>query len=376
MQVHNTARIGSYCENRRLTQMERTWSEGKTIFPVEPRQPRAIDKDPSEMSLEELEATQDMELPTISRTAYMLTGMGAWSLEKPSPTTGRTIAELVPEENPIHSAWVTEKPLTDMTAEELRALDRWYAEHSRHIGMTPYKLLHPDKRQKIDWERSNAQTGPEIKMQMRRHHNGAPTLDVRGIKTDEDTYKHWGKYYLRLLRDQFGHVPTLDELEARQTEIKTERQLHEEHNVGIPKTWYEEVYLNGDHHLDPHNFEVFDAEYHSSYEYIDDPDLTDFDEDFVREQGLDPEAVIDELPRQIKTRIRSERDHLRVKINPNHNDALWHSRIGQSIELGLDFSHTEPRTIGRRVGDAVSEAWAKFSNPDTSGVSALETLKD
>ena len=376
MQVHNTSRIGSYCENRRLTTMERTWSEGKTIFPIEPRQPRPIDKDPAEMTLEELVVTQDMELPTISRTSFMLTGIGTWSLEKPSPQTGRTIAELVPEDNPIHSAWQTAKPKTEMTVEELRAYEKWCAEQTRGTGLTPYKTLHPDKRQKIDWEKASAKNGPEIRRRYTRNHSGVPIIEIRGIKTDDKTFPVLAKDYLRQLRDEWGHVPTMEEIEERGAALRAERTEREENNVGIPKTWYDEVYLNGNHHLDPFNFDVFDAEYHSSYEYIADPDLDEFDEDFVRDQGLDPEEVIDAMPRELRTHIRSKRDQERVIRNPSHNDALWHARIGQAIELGLDFSREEGRTMGRVVRDAVDAAWSKISDPDKTGINALSTLKD
>lgn len=377
MQVHNTSRIGSYCENIRLTPMHRAWSEGKTVFPIEPPKPRLIDKDPSEMTLEELELTQNMELPHISRQSWMLTGAGTWSLDKPSPTTGRTIAELVPEDNPIHTGFKTEKPLSELTVEELRAYEKFCAERTRHTGLTPYKYLHPAKRDKIEWERASAQSGPEIRRRYARHQStGNPIIEIRGIKTDDKTYPIEAKKYLRLLRDEWGHVPTLEEIEERGAALKAEWQERIENNVGIPKTWYEEAYLNGDHHLDPHNYDVFDAEYHSSFEYIADPDH-DFDEDFVREQGLDPEEVYDALPRSLKVHIRSKRDAERVIRNPSHNDALWHARIGQAIELGFDFSKIDgPRTTGRIVRDAVDAAWSKISDPDKTGINALSTLKD
>jgi hypothetical protein len=370
MQVHNTTRIGSYCTLSTLTEMTRTWSEGKTIFPVQMPQPRTIDKDPSEMTLQELEDTQNQELPTISRQSWMLTGQGAWSTDKPSPT-GRTIADALPDDHALRTGWKTTKPVSEMTAEEIRALERWYAENTRGTDLTPYKQLHPVKRNKIEWERWTARCSATISYAMRRNHSGVPTIEIRGKRTDDKEYEREAKWYLRFLRDQYGHVPTMEEIEEHGASIKAILEEMKEHNVGINAAWYEEVYLNGNHHEDPHNFTVFDEEYHSSYEFLSDPDL-DIDEDFVRANGLDPEDLYDLAPRTVMTKVRSKRDRERITRNPSHNDATWHARIGQSTDLGMEFQ--EPRTFGRVVGHAVQNAMSKIN--DTTGISALSMLKD
>lgn len=382
MQVHNTNRIGSYCTIGQLTPMTRQWSEGKTIFPVRVPEPRLIDKDPATMTLDELEATQNTELPAISYEAWTLTGQGVWSTDRPTPN-GTTIADRLPDDHPLRTTWQTTKPISEMTAEELRALDQWHAEHTRGTRMTPYRMIHPAKQRQIQWERDSARSSAVVSKVLTRHHNGQPLIRIHGKRTANDAeYEAEAKQYLRYLRDhEWGFVPTIEQIEERGTQLRTERTEREENNVGLNRTWFEEVYLNGDHHIDPFNYDTFDEEYHGSYEYLEATDL-DIDEEFVRSHGIDPEELAENAPRKLQIKIRSERDRERIARNPAHNDALWHARIGQANDIGLDFRegvrkgrivYQGPVTFGTALKNLVTNVTEAIAEASTM---ALDTLED
>ena len=352
-----------------MNPMELTWSMGKTIFSYPVPEDRAIDKDPADMSLDELIATQDREIPTISRISWKLTGQGTWSTDRPNDGDNEepsTIAEHLPDDHELKAGWKTEKQRSEMTLEQLRAFDKWCAEHTRGTNLIPYRTIHPLTKWRIQNERDSIRTKPEVSYRIIDQH-GTDIVAIRGRKLTAAEYVTEAKKYLRLLRDQYGHVPTLDELGADHAETKALYDAVRRGEVGFRKFDYQVLYLMADE-TDPYRENFFDELLHSSYEALEEPFI---DEAFIRSAGLDPDDVADKMPRQIMLHFRSKRDRTRYLVNREHNDAFWHARLGQPLEIGEDVGY---QSKGRRV--TLNDRADQLPDLEAQSVNALSTLRD
>lgn len=317
---------------------EAVWAEGKTIWDYTPRIPDWRTKDPSQMSLAELVATQNQELPSTSKITWSLGLEGTLSMDRTSSN---------------------EDDDTDNMLEAEAAYEEWAANRaSEHLGMTPYTQFPPDLANRIQWERMRFYSSDAVKMRLQMK-GTTPSVQILGLKLDPEQYTKVAKRYLKKLLDM-GHTPDDIVAMAKIQNAKDKiNDLRQEAMVEMPEGWYEEVFL-GAYHLEnhPNRDNFLDLDLHGAHEEY--TELDDEEETLV-EMGF-------QVDREIL--IKGARQPLRTLSPVARERALWHGTIGEQSEIGHHWTREDNYQNDEDTPTTLTTAY------DPTGTAALGALRD
>ena len=184
------------------------WSQGKTVYQYERREPRGIEVPVEDMSLEDLIATQQSEPLSESRRAFLTTGKGCLSLDMPAATSEEalgTIAETIADDSPLRQFEAIE------VGDDPEDVDVDWRR------FTPYVTVDPITARQIEWEQCRAQDGAlHILKAVDNPDTGKVSLASVGrpFRSREDFLKA-AKHVKNSLVAAFGTIESVDDLHAR-----------------------------------------------------------------------------------------------------------------------------------------------------------------
>lgn len=180
------------------------WSHGKTVFQTERSEPRELlahEKSASEMSVEELIATQSREPLSESRRSWLVRGAGVMSLE------GITY-----DEGSIGETIAAQGVDLDTLVEAEADLDLAEQHDAVRFG-TPIELLDPITAKQIDWEQQQHGNSEVITSRIVQ---GPESLSVvTDRKLMPEAFMNVAKRVKRAFAPELRGVTTLTDLHAR-----------------------------------------------------------------------------------------------------------------------------------------------------------------
>ena len=229
------------------------WSRGKVVHPeklerTEARELTAFEKtlDTASMSLDDLVATQDMELMSESRRSYLTRGAGVASLAPWDAYNEGSIGETIVDTEAQAMLEAIDDPLIES------------ADHDARRFGVPYETVDPITAKQIAWEMEQAMTSPVTRVRLGTN----PTTGKLSIATDRkmlpDELMTIARSVKRSLAAAFGTISTLDDLHARVDLIRD--ALNDSGvTIDLSPDWREER---------ARLVEPLDAEWHSAYESV------------------------------------------------------------------------------------------------------------
>ena len=339
---------------------EAIWDRGETMDHYEPKVPDWRTKDPNEMSLRELVATQNTEIPTTSKITWSLGMEGTLSTDKPSSSNDDdgTIGAILTNEQKEKLGLVgAAKPMSEWTEEEMAEYEAFCAERaSEHLGVTPYTELPPDLANRIQWEKQRFLSSDPVKLRLQAGVQGS-RVQVIGMTLDAHTYAKVATNYLKRLLGMGwdrGAIKSAVTLKVAKENCQTTRN---EAFQEMPEGWYEAVFLDL-YSLEqtPTRDEFIDLDLHGGHEEFEE---LDEEEEAILEAG-------GKVDRNIIVRGARHRTNT---LSPVALDrALWHGTIGERVELGF----------ADRAEDYYEDPEDELVNIhfDPTGIKALATLTD
>lgn len=290
------------------------WSKGQTLFQTERSQPRELlahEKQPEDMTWQEIDATLKREPLSESRRSWLIRGAGVMRLEALVYGEG-SIGETLAAKGFEPDTLIEIEPEFDLSED---------GNHDAVRFGTPLELLDPITAKQIDWEKEQHGNSDVATLSLKPSAKGGITL-AADRKLMPDRLQTVARSAIRSLTATFGPLSTLDDLHARLADMQATEAAS-----GVTRD-----FTSADPDEERERFlEPAPREWHSSYDF-----------------ATPVVAILSDKPMLFGCTRRGcttdvEHRHERITRTAHRSvkrsqDELWHNRIFDvtAYELGTD----------------------------------------